>query len=180
MKIEKKNLVLLLVIMTTVLLSCCNSRMSNTENVVLEDPKTDDYELLRNPGKVPQRMSEDLSGRVIVLSESDFIERITDLDNPKGFQYKGQTPCIVALYANWCRPCTFQSEVLNNLAPEYQGRVIFYKIDIDRARGVSTAFKVTSIPMILYFKPHGTISNTLGFLNKEELTNAIDQFLLNL
>jgi hypothetical protein len=38
---------------------------------------------------------------------------------------------------------------------------------------------VTDIPMILYFKPRGGVSTTVGFLNKEELTNMIDKLLLN-
>jgi len=179
MKIFQKNLILLLVIMMTLVLSCGNSNAPNTKNMASEDSKTDNYDLLRNPNQSYQRIVEDLSGGVIILSEQEFIERITAIDNPKGFQYKGQTPCIVDFFAGWCKPCGFLSENLRDLAPEYQGRVIFYKVNIDRARGLAAAFNIVSIPKLLYFKPHGPISSTVGYLTKEEIRKAIDEYLLN-
>jgi thioredoxin-like negative regulator of GroEL len=179
MKIQKINPTLLLIIMIVLLFSGCKSNHSSSENAVFEDTVTDAYDILRNPAKMQQQTNEDLSGNVIVLSEEDFIERITNLNNPKGFQYKGKTPCIVALYTLRCRPSSFQSTILNNLAPEYKGKVIFYKIDLDRAREVAFQFKVKDTPMIIYFKPRGTISTTKGYLNLKELRNAIDKYLLN-
>jgi thioredoxin len=178
MKILQKNLALLFVIMLTIALSCGNSNVPNAANIVFEDTETDNYDLLKTP-KTIERILEDLSGNVIVLSEKEFTERITALDNPKGFQYLGQTPCIVDLYASWCKPCGFLSQLLNELAPEYKGKVIFYKVDIDKAREIAFAFNVKSIPMLLYFKPHGSISSTVGYLNREELKKAIDEYLLN-
>jgi len=171
-----KNLVLLFI--TMLFLSCGNSTVSNTGNAVSEEAQVDDYASLKEPNNTPKKVVEDLSGKVILLKEEDFKERITALDNPKGFQYLGQTPCIVDLYADWCKPCGYLSQVLNELAPEYQGRVIFYKLNIDKARDVVNAFHVTSIPKILYFKPYGEVESTLGYLNREELKKMIDDFLL--
>ena len=159
-------------------LSCRNPNSFHTDNVASEDSSVDDYALLKDSGS-PERIAEDLSGKVIILSEKDFIERITAIDNPKGFQYLGQTPCIVDFYASWCKPCGLLSENLSTLAPEYQGKVIFYKLDIDKAREIAYTFNVQSIPMLLFFKPRGTISSTVGYLSKEELRKAIDEYLLN-
>ena len=178
MKILQKNLVLLFVIMMAIALSCGNSNIPHTENIVPENAETNDYDQLKKPTQAG-RISEDLSGRVIVLSEKEFTERITALDNPKGFQYLGQTPCIVDLYASWCKPCGYLSQSLSELAPEYKGKVIFYKVDIDKAREIAFVFNVKSIPMLLYFKPHGSISSTVGYLNREELKKAINDYLLN-
>ncbi|MCL2434605.1 MAG: thioredoxin family protein [Lentimicrobiaceae bacterium] len=177
MKTLKKKLILLFVIMMTIALSCGNSNIPHTESIVSEDAEAGNYDLLKNP-IAPERIPEDLSGNVIVLSEKEFAERITALDNPKGFQYLGQTPCIVDLYASWCKPCGYLSQLLNELAPEYKGKVIFYKVDIDKAKEIAFAFNVKSIPMLLYFKPHGSISSTVGYLNREELKKAINDYLL--
>jgi len=174
MKNHIKNFALLLVVL---IVSCGSSGTSNPVNNLPEDSQTDDYALLKTPDNASQS-TEDLSGRVIVLYEKDFIERITALDNPKGFQYLGQTPCIVDLYADWCKPCGYLSQLMNELAPEYQGKVIFYKLNIDKAKEVTKAFNVISIPKILYFKRFGEVKSTIGYLNKEELKKAIDDYLL--
>jgi len=178
-KNQTKNLALLFIlVLISFAISCGSSNVSKPENAAPEDAQADDYASLKEPNIAPQRIVEDLSGKVIVLSEEDFKSRITALDNPKGFQYLGQTPCIVDLYADWCKPCTFLSQVLNSLAPEYQGKVIFYKLNIDRAPEVVSAFKVSNIPKILYFKPHGEVSSTTGFLTKDELKKMLDDILL--
>ena len=148
------------------------------ENVVLEEHPIDEYTILHEK-PVVSRITEDLSGKVIILYEKDFIERITTLDNHKGFQYLGQTPCIVEFYADWCKPCGYQSELMNKLAPEYQGKVIFYKLNIDRAYQIRTAFKVENIPMILFLKPRGEIITSVGYLNREKLNQMIVDYLLN-
>jgi thioredoxin-like negative regulator of GroEL len=156
----------------------CNSNKTNMENVILEESQTDDYAILTKPENPSHRIAENLSGKAIVITEKDFIERITAIDNPKGFQYLGQTPCIVEFYADWCRPCAYQSQVFNVLAPEYQGKVIFYRLNIEKAVDVRTAFKVDDIPVILYFKPHKGVSKTIGYLNKEKLQQTIADLLL--
>jgi thiol-disulfide isomerase/thioredoxin len=158
--------------------ACSNSNVSSTDYTDAEEAQADEYAMLRESGNATQKIVEDLSGKVIVLSEKDFIERITDLDNSKGFQYKGKTPCIVELYADWCKPCGYLSQLLNELAPEYQGKVIFYKLNIEKTPNVKKSFKVIEIPKILYFKPHREVSSTLGFLNRNELIKKIDDILL--
>jgi len=172
-----KNFILIL-IMTLITFSCGNPKVANTETPVQEESQTDEYASLMGQEIASQKIVEDLSGKVIILYEKDFVERITTLDNPKGLQYLGQTPCIVELYADWCKPCGYLSQLLNELAPEYKGKVIFYKLNIDRAKSVVEAFNVKSIPKILYFKPFGEVKSTVGFLNREELKKAIDDYLL--
>jgi len=179
MKIQMKSQVLLIMMMMVSLtISCGSSNVSNVENQVSEDSQTDDYALLKEQNTQPKKNDETPSGKVILLTEKEFIERITALDNPKGFQYLGHTPCIVELYADWCKPCILLSHVLNDLAPEYKDKVIFYKLNSDRAPEVVKAFNVISIPKVLYFKPHGKISSTVGYLSREELRKMIDDLLL--
>jgi len=173
-----EKIVLLLTIAIALNFSCGRSNKADLAHTVSQESQTDDYAQLREPNQASPRITENLSGKVIILSEDDFIERITNVNNPKGVQYLGQTPCIVELYADWCKPCGYLSLLLNELAPEYQGKVIFYKLNIDKAPEVVKAFNVTNIPKILYFKPYGEVSSTVGYLNREELTKTIRDILL--
>ena len=169
-----------LLIITLLITSACNSSNKSNHEVVIseENIQTDDYAALKEQNIVPQRITEDLSGNLIILTEKDFIERITAIDNPKGFRYLGQTPCVVELYTQWCKPCIVLSNIMADLAQEYKGKVIFYKLNVEKAQAVTAAFNVNNIPVLLYFKPRGKISTTVGLLSKEQLTNMIDDLLL--
>lgn len=120
----------------------------------------------------------DTSGKLQVISEEEFIKYITDINNPKGFQYKGSIPCIVDFYADWCRPCHALNPILVELGEKYKGQIIIYKLNIDRAVIVSEAFGVRSIPTLIFFKPQSMPAKMEGAPAKEELEKAISDLLL--
>lgn len=160
--------------------SACKNNPENSE----KEPDSENYSELfdRKEILVPSatlKPEENLSGELIVLTEEDFRIMITEIDNPKGFQYKGETPCVVDFYADWCAPCVKLNPILIELAEEYKGRVIFYKLNTDRAVNTANAFQVSSIPTLLLFKPNSIITVIEGALPKEELKNAIETVLLS-
>ena len=122
-------------------------------------------------------IEEDLSGKVITLSASDFIERICDVDNPKGFAYKGLTPCLVDFYAGWCGPCMKLKPTVEALAKEYKGKLIVYTINVDRAQDICEAFGIESIPTLLFFSRTKQPMRVVGYMEKQELKTAIDNYL---
>ena len=177
-----KNLYLFFVsflLILSLFISCKNKNQTPIVEEEFADSQTDVYAAISKPVAEPHKIVEDLSGKIIVIDEKGFIERITEVDNPKGFQYKGETPCVVLFHANWCRYCNFINNNMLEMAPEYKGKVIFYKLDIEKAPGVYRAFNVESIPIVLYFKPFREVTSTVGYLNKEQLKNRIDQLLQN-
>jgi len=124
-------------------------------------------------------IQEDLSGQVQILSDLEFVEKITDVSNPKGFQYKGTTPCIIDFYADWCRPCVHMIPMYEALSKKYQGKVIFYKLNTDRAPGIALAFNIKSIPTLLFMKRNAQPTMIVGAPTQEELEEAIETVLLN-
>lgn len=120
----------------------------------------------------------DTSGKLQPITEEEFIKDITDINNPKGFQYKGSIPCIVDFYADWCRPCHALNPILVELGEKYKGQIIIYKLNVDRAAIVSKAFGVRSIPTLIFFKPQSMPAKMEGAPSKEELEKAISDLLL--
>lgn len=176
----KKNIFLLLIAAS--LLVCCKPKQSEEEDLSFETEEVvsmamDDPRFTQTPAVEKAAIEEDLSGKIIFLDDDEFAAKITDIDNEKGFQYKGNTPCIVDFYADWCKPCSALHPILVELAKEYKGRLIIYKVNTDKCGKTATAFDIYSIPTMLFFKRNEQPGIVNGALPKEELKKLIDKFL---
>lgn len=174
----KKNLILTLC--TAMLLTACGQK-STSEQSVNAETKTEtssDYAYL-NPvqeGTTP-KTAEDLSGKVIALTSAQFLEQITDIDPAKGLRYKGQTPCIVDFYADWCRPCMQLKPATERLAEKYKGKLIIYKVNVDKAQDICQNLGIQSIPTLFFFKPNAQPGKMVGAPSEAELEQMIQEFI---
>ena len=50
------------------------------------------------------------------LTKEKFISDIFDYENNQEWSYKGDLPCIIDFYADWCQPCKIVSPVLEDRA----------------------------------------------------------------
>ena len=146
---------------------------------VTEVPAT----LLNDHGSTPsvtaaEEVEEKIISTVQVLNTKQFEEKVCDLNNPKGFQNKVKLPAVVDFYADWCGPCRGIAPYLVELAKEYAGQIIIYKVNIDKCPEVSQAFGIQSIPTLLYMKPNAQPTATVGALSKDELKQVIEDSLL--
>lgn len=122
-------------------------------------------------------LKENLSGNVIPLSSDDFTKYVTETDDPKGFRYKGHTPCVVDFYAGWCGPCMKLKPVLESLAKEYKGKIIVYSVNVDKSQDVCQAFGITNIPTLLFFNRTSQPKKMVGYVSQPELKKTFDEFL---
>ena len=108
---------------------------------------------------------------------------VTNLDGPLKYlknewKFKGDKPCIIDFYADWCQPCKMLSPILDDLSKEYHGRVDFYKVDTELEQKVSGAFGVRSIPTMLFIPMNEKPQMLAGFLDKKTLGNIINDVLI--
>lgn len=90
------------------------------------------------------------------LTTSEFKKKVFDYEaNPREFKYEGKLPAIVDFYATWCGPCKALAPVLEDLAKEYDGKVVIYKVDVDEAQEVAALFGIRSIPTLLFIPADG-------------------------
>jgi thioredoxin len=117
----------------------------------------------------------------VYLTTDDFKAKVWDYEsNPQEFVYKGDLPCIIDFYADWCKPCKLVAPIMDELAKEYKGRVIVYKVNTDKERELASLFRVTSIPSILFAPLDGKPAMQPGALSKEDYIKIIDEFVLNI
>ena len=111
------------------------------------------------------------------LTADTFSQMVYDLNSGE-MEYLGDKPAIVDFTASWCGPCRSIAPILEELANEYQDRIVIYKVDVDKAGEVAQAFGITSIPAVLYIPLKGEPSMTIGARNKAKFNDEIKKILL--
>ena len=124
--------------------------------------------------------SKNGEGEVIVLNKADFLTKVYNYEkNPEDWVYRGDKPCIIDFYADWCGPCKLIAPIMKELAATYKDEIIFYKIDTDRERELASVFGITSIPLVLFVPAKGQPQAMLGARPKEAYVEQINLILLN-
>lgn len=115
----------------------------------------------------------------VKMTNADFLEKIADYEkNPTEWKYLGDKPAIVDFYADWCGPCRSIAPVLEELAKEYEGKIVIYKVNTDKERDLSAAMGIQSLPSLLFIPMEGQPQMAKGALPKETFKKIIDDFLL--
>jgi len=74
---------------------------------------------------------------------SEHITKITDA-NFEEEVLKSDTPVLVDYWAEWCGPCKAIAPVLEDVAPEFSGRVKIVKMNIDENPNTPPKFGISS------------------------------------
>ncbi len=130
-----------------------------------------------NAGAQNDRKTDSGKAAVKELNTEAFNTKVYDMTG-EGLTYLGDKPAIVDFTATWCGPCQRIAPILEELAKEYDGRIIIYKVDIDKNRNLTKAFNVSSIPAILYIPLTGEPSMTIGSRDKGQFRTEIETILL--
>ncbi|CAN5497147.1 thioredoxin TrxA [soil metagenome] len=90
---------------------------------------------------------------------------------------ESKLPVFVDFYADWCGPCKKLSPIVEDLAKEYDGKVAFYRINIDKNEALANKYEINSIPAIKVFKNGKIVADSLGFKTAEQLRPEIQKAL---
>lgn len=86
---------------------------------------------------------------------------------------KSEIPVLVDLWAEWCGPCRMIAPIVEELAAEYEGKVLVTKCDVDESPGVANRFGVRNIPTVLFFKDGKVADKQVGAVPKANFVNKI-------
>lgn len=111
------------------------------------------------------------------LTKETFKDKIFDFETEKDWSYKGDLPCIVDFYADWCMPCKMVAPVLEDLSKEYDGKLHVYKVNTEDEQELSAVFGIQSIPSILFVPMEGKPQMAMGALPKDSFKKAIKEVL---
>ena len=103
---------------------------------------------------------------------------LSDANASSSLTYLGDKPAIVDFYASWCGPCRMVAPILEELAGEYEGKIVVYKVNTEKEPDLAAAFGIRSIPSILFIPMSGKPQMLQGAMPKDAFKKAIEEYLL--
>lgn len=97
-------------------------------------------------------------------------------DNFKEY-VSGGLPLVVDFWATWCGPCRMIAPYVEELAKEYDGKIVVGKCDVEEADEVAMKYGIRNIPTILYFKNGEIVDKTVGGMTKSKIEDHFKKLL---
>jgi thioredoxin 1 len=84
---------------------------------------------------------------------------------------------VVDCWAPWCGPCHMIAPVIEEMARDYAGRILFGKLNIDENPRTAMEFQVMGIPTQLVFKDGRLVDRIVGAVPRQLLEAKIARHL---
>jgi len=85
---------------------------------------------------------------------------------------------VVDCWADWCAPCKMIAPVIDELAKQYSGKIVFCKLDVDSNRLIPNRYQITGIPTLLVFKNSKLVDRIVGVVPKHEIMRVVSNHML--
>lgn len=102
------------------------------------------------------------------------IAEVTDADFEQKV-IKSPTPVVVDFWAPWCKPCQMIAPIMDKLAKDYEGRVKFCKLNVDRSPQLASKYGVMSIPFLLFFRDGQPVDQVVGSVTESRLKLKVQE-----
>uniref|UniRef100_A0A7C2FV51 Thioredoxin n=1 Tax=Thermus islandicus TaxID=540988 RepID=A0A7C2FV51_9DEIN len=90
---------------------------------------------------------------------------------------RGSSLVLVDFWAEWCAPCRMIAPIMEELAQEYDGKLVVAKLDVDENPKTAMRFRVMSIPTVILFKEGQPVEVLVGAQPKRNYQARIEKHL---
>ncbi len=102
---------------------------------------------------------------VVLLTNDSFKKLVFNYELNKEWKYEGDKPAIIDFYADWCAPCRQLSPLVDEIAKEYKGKIVVYKVDTEKEKALSQSMGITGF---VIHTCRGTTKDINGRIAKRE------------
>ncbi|MGE3920787.1 MAG: thioredoxin TrxA [Gammaproteobacteria bacterium] len=107
---------------------------------------------------------------------SEHILTVTD-DSFESEVLNSDVPVLVDFWAEWCGPCKMIAPILDEIAPQFAGKVRIAKVNVDENKRTPVKYGVRGIPTLILFKGGEVSATKVGAVAKSQLVEFIESSL---
>ncbi|MGN1376031.1 MAG: thioredoxin [Prevotella sp.] len=89
----------------------------------------------------------------------------------------GNKPLVVDFWATWCGPCRAIAPIIEELANEYDGKIVVGKCDVEENDDLAMEFGIRNIPTILFIKDGVVVDKHVGAATKSKIQEKFDKLI---
>ena len=104
---------------------------------------------------------------VVVISDAEFDQTVL----------KSDKPVMLDFWAEWCQPCKMLTPTVEELAGEFEGKVLVGKLNVDDNPNTATNYGIRGIPTLLFIKDGKVVQQLVGVKSKAEIKKVIEETL---
>ena len=108
-----------------------------------------------------------MSAKVVTVSDGEFDQMVL----------KSDKPVMLDFWAEWCQPCKMLAPTVEELAGEYDGKILVGKLNVDDNPNTSTNYGIRGIPTLLFVKGGQVVQQLVGVKSKAEIKKVIEETL---
>lgn len=116
------------------------------------------------------------SAQIEELNTQTFKEKVWNFEKNKSFTRISKIPVIIDFHATWCRPCKMLAPHLQNIQNAYLGKIIIYKIDVDKDPEIAKLFDVKAMPTIVFMPDKTHFKTEVGYREYADLKALVDNY----
>jgi thioredoxin 1 len=90
---------------------------------------------------------------------------------------ESDVPVLVEFWAAWCGPCRMIAPIIEELAADYDGRVVVAKLDVDENINTASKYGTMTIPTMIIFKGGEEVKRMIGARPKKVIADWLDASL---
>ena len=111
------------------------------------------------------------------LNLQGFKQKVWNFDKDKSFTRLGSLPIILDFHATWCGPCKLLAPHLQTLQNKYKGKLVVYRIDVDKEPLLAQRFNVNAMPTIVFIGAKNSFKTELGSMEYDALEKLATKYL---